>query len=479
MSILFHHLHSEYRIHAKVMWFTLAVLLVMCYALSIDASSVESVQIIWYSLVAGMVTSSAYKKDFSIKYYASMPIPRDILILIIILGRVIYFIPGAVTLTVYYSALPKDPLFNHSWPLFILTYFIFISLFNAIQVLGDIENPRIESVPGRFESFLMFFKKIAINYVLGAALLVGGFLLLRGTITALQLDFLNNQFLLIIYGGSLLTFMMYRCHQVFLNESLSYWSWKRDGVLATLFIIAAVIPAVVYKKKLAQLVYHKGDSPYFLAINEENISEIKKLHLVGHDFLQKNELGYTPFLAAIRKGNIQVLKELQTLGAKINSDDLVMPSLMGQYRIDGKLSPVHLAVLSTNPAMLDFIFQDPSVTILAQSEQVKLAPLHLAAQQCIPTMIEPLIGYGAPLDLRSNDGSSAIFEAVKSSCYAAAVELSMLGADLELKDNKGKTVFDYATNPQMNYLLSRFSRKKMPLNRFPASSNLAFPSTKR
>lgn len=460
------------------MWFTLLILLVMCYALSIDASKVDSVQIIWYSLVAGMVTSSAYKKDFSLKYYTAMPIPRDILILIIILGRILYFLPGAVTLTVYYSALPRDPLLNHSWPLLMMTYFIGISIFNAVQVLGDIENPRIESVASRFESFLMFFKKIGINYILGAGILVSGFVLLKSLVEHLGLEALNNQFIIVIYGGAILTFLMYRCHQVFLNEHLSYWSWKKDGALASLLILVSVFPAIAYKQKISKLVYNKGESHYFQAIEKNEVKTIIELHKQGHDLNAKNELGYTPLLTAIRSGNILLFETLSSLGAQIAPNDFVSPSML-QYKIEGKLAPIHLAVLSNEPQMLDLLAKDQNSFLMSQSKEIKVSPLHLASSRCLPKMVEPLIKYGASIDERNQLGQTPLFDAVKANCYAVTVELVSHGANTNIIDSKGRPIVQFSKNHQMTHILERFGAKKMQQNRLPASVDVAFPSTKR
>ncbi len=460
------------------MWFTLLILLVMCYALSIDASSVDSVQIIWYSLVAGMVTSSAYKKDFSLKYYTAMPIPRDVLILIIILGRVLYFLPGAVTLTVYYSAIPKDPFLNHSWLLLMMTYFIGISIFNAIQVLGDIENPRIESVPSRFESFLMFFKKIGINYILGAGILFSGFILLKGLVQILGLNIINNQFIVIIYGGAILTFLFYRCHQVFLNEHLSYWSWKKDGALATLLIIFSVFPAIAYKQKLSKLVYSKGDTEYFAAVENKDINKIIDLAKKGHDFNLKNELGYTPILAAVRSGDILTVKTLESLGSNFDHTTLVEPSILS-IDFEGKLSPIHLAVLSREPQMLDYIMTKITASQALEPIEVMTPPLHLAAQHCVPEMIESLLNHGFNVNSTATSGQTALFESVKRNCFSVSIELIGRGANTSFRDQRGRMAIQYSKNPQMKYILNKFSVKKMPQNRLPASEDVAFPSSKR
>lgn len=460
------------------MWFTLLILLVMCYALSIDASKVDSVQIIWYSIVAGMVTSSAYKKDFSLKYYTAMPIPRDILILIIILGRVLYFLPGAVTLTVYYSALPSDPLLNHSWPLLMMTYFIGISIFNAVQVLGDIENPRIESVPSRFESFLMFFKKIGINYILGAGIFVSGFVLLKGFVEAIGFNAINNQFIVIIYGGAILTFLMYRCHQVFLNEHLSYWSWKKDGALATLLIVVSVFPAIAYKQSVSKLVYNKGDSEYFSAIENNDVKQVIELHKQGLDLNTKNELGYTPILSAIRSGNILLVETFESLGARIELTDLVNPSML-QYEIEGKLSPIHLAVLSNEPQMINHILKNETVVSMTNDKSIKVSPLHLASSSCLPKMIEPLLRSGASLEEKNFRGQTPLFNAVKTNCFAVTVELISHGANTSIIDSKGRPLQQFSKNHQMTHILERFGAKKMQQNRLPASVDVAFPATNR
>ncbi|MBH47460.1 MAG: hypothetical protein CME71_04760 [Halobacteriovorax sp.] len=474
MKLILHHLTSEYKIHAKVMWFTLVILLAICYALSIDASKVDSVQIIWYSLVAGMVTSSAYKKDFSLKYYTAMPIPRDQLILIIVLGRVLYFIPGAVTLTVYYSALPRDPLFNHSWPLLMITYFIGISIFNAIQVLGDIENPRIESVPGRFESFLMFFKKIGINYILGSSLLVGGFILIKSSVEVLGLHFINNQFLIILYGGAVLTFLMYRCHHIFLNEHLSYWSWKKDGALATLLIAASIFPAIAFKQKAANFAYNHGPTPYFQAVDEIDQLKLRRIDTKIHDINAKNELGYTPILVAVRNGDLDSFITLKSMGASLTGDEIASASPLDPKKFKEKYNSLKLAILSNNPKMLETILQQE---LYGQGHN--LDALHFAAHNCKAAVIPTLIEFGFNPNQALENGQSSLFYATQTNCYSAVLELALHGADVKLKDKSGKEPKDYTKSFQMHHVLKRFESKKMQQNRLPASTNLANPHLKR
>ena len=459
MSLVLHHLRSEYKIHAKVMWFTLIILLTVCYALSIDASKVDSVQIIWYSIVAGMVTSSAYKKDFSLKYYTAMPIPRDQLILIIVIGRVLYFIPGAITLTVYYSALPRDPLFNHSWPLLILTYFIGISIFNAVQVLGDIENPRIESVPSRFESFLMFFKKIGINYILGSSLLVGGFVLLKSLVEILGMSFLNNQFLILLYGAAVLTFLMYRCHHIFLNEHLSYWSWKKDGALASLLIAASIIPAIAFKQKANDFAFNRGTSPYFQAVEQRDQLMLRRIDTKTHDIHAKNELGYTPILVTVRNGDIDSYITLKSMGASLTENDVVLASPLSQKRLKDKYNPLELAVMSHNSKMVEMILSDPT---FKTGDNIQI--LSFAAQYCAPTAIATLVAVGFNPNSPDKTGQTPVFHAAKNNCYSAVIELAMLGAQVDLIDQAGKQPKHYTKSFQMQHVLERFSAKKMQQN---------------
>ena len=324
----------------------------------------------------------------------------------------------------------------------------------------------------------MFFKKIGINYILGAGIFVSGFVLLKGLVEALDIAALNNQFLVITYGGAILTFLMYRCHQVFLNEHLSYWSWKKDGALATLLILVSVFPAIAYKQSLAKLGYNKGDSQYFHAIETNDIKKIIALHQQGHDINVKNELGYTPILSAIRSGDVLLAKTFISLGANLKETDLVSPTML-QYELDGKLGPVHLAVLSNEPQMLDLLMSYSPNVFSLKSDDIKISPLQLASSSCFPKMIEPLIHFGASIEEKNFKGQTPLFAAVKSNCFAVTVELVSRGANTNTIDLKGRPIQEFSKNHQMTHILERFGAKKMQQNRLPASVDVAFPTTKR
>src|SRR5690606_34242213 len=149
------------------------------------------------------------------------------------------------------------------------------------QVINDIEVPRVETVTSKLESLLIFLKRTVLNYGLYGVVALGGFLLLRGIIELTGLDFLNNQFLFMLYAGGILTFGLHRAYKVLIDEQLTYWSWKRDGAIMAFLAVCYIVPPLIYKDKLRES-FSSGKSPYFEAIDQNNIALVKKLHGEGH-----------------------------------------------------------------------------------------------------------------------------------------------------------------------------------------------------
>lgn len=475
MKFLLHYLKTEYQLHSKVLWLTFLILLCLGFMFH-DESAIS---LVTYCSYAGFLIGLTYKKDFSLKYFVGLPVSRDHLIIALIIGRSIYFIPSILVLSIFYSSLPKHEWLNLNYPLFVITFCIAVSIYNATQVLGDIESPRIESVPGRLDSFLMFFKKIVNNYIFGGLILILGFTILKMLITALGMNFLANQYLVVIYGATVLLLSVYRCHHVFINEELTYWSWKKDGVITGVFFALVIAPGIIFKQKTMRMVYSVGNSPYFAAVESSNTDEILNLHQQGYDPKIKNDLGYTPLLTAIRNGDLKIIQTFESLGVDISTDDLVTDyTAFGLGEIPGKLTPIHVAMLSNNSQILEYVSTKPGQIELLGHKEVTYSPLHTAAKLCYPDMVQPLLDLNVPID-RQNKGHTALSIAVLNDCPGVAVELLRHGARADIKDKSGKTVFDYKNGRQMRYFLRQFSSEKMTQNRLPASTNLANPQMKR
>jgi hypothetical protein len=478
MKFFIHHLKTEYHLNSKLLWFILAFLTFMGFIISIDATNEESIQLIWFCILSGVFLSTAYKRDFSLKYYMALPVPRDQLVLLMIFGRTVYFLPGLIVFNIFYSSIPQHDIFNYNRLSAFLAYFIIVSLYNATQVLGDIENPRVETVPGRFDSFLMFFKRFFINFMLGGTLVITGLVLLGSFVEAIGLTALNNQFLMVIYGAAVLTFMLYRCHQVLLNEHLTYWSWKRDGTIASFFILASVLPALMFKDIIGHFAASETKT-YFHAIDSGDIEKIKELQQQGIDASVADHRGLTPVLYSIYRGNLEALKTLESFGLDVDVFAKVPLDKIKRFD-DGHVQALHLAILSNNPEMLDYIFTKPDIFNAAKKEVHKNSPLFFAAKYCNAQAIVDLLNFGEDPNQRLENHKTPLMIATHSDCYTGAIELLSAQAKLDLKDKEGKTVFDYAAKkPQMQYFLEKFSTEKVHHGRLPASSNLAFPSTKR
>jgi ankyrin repeat protein len=72
-------------------------------------------------------------------------------------------------------------------------------------------------------------------------------------------------------------------------------------------------------------------------------------------------------------------------------------------------------------------------------------------------IVKLLAENGAKLDLKSNDGTSALIFASQNGNIEIAKLLLEKGANPDLKDNKGKTALDYAGNSDIKSLLEKYS----------------------
>jgi ankyrin repeat protein len=71
-------------------------------------------------------------------------------------------------------------------------------------------------------------------------------------------------------------------------------------------------------------------------------------------------------------------------------------------------------------------------------------------------VIKLLANNGAKLDLKSNDGTSALIFASQNGNIEIVKTLLEKGANPNLKDNDGKTALDYAANPDIKSLFGKF-----------------------
>lgn len=495
MKILLHHIKNEYKLNSKSLWFGIALIYLLLFITFDDFSGQKlGIESVGACFLFGIFMSSAYKREFSMKYFMALPIPRDLMVILMVFGRIIYFVPGAIVLTSIYSQIAKHDYLNYSWVSFITCYFLAGCIFNAIQVNSDIDQPRLETVTSRFEAFLMFIKKVYLNIVLSAFISVVGFLILLSIVEMIGLKFLANQFLLSIYAAGILYYLIKRCHKVLLNERLSYWSWKKDGSVVFAVLVLMIAPAYlldssVFSKRFSK--FFKDPSPYFEAVTNNDIEVIKSLHAQGIKADEQNVFGATPALHAIKLGHVLALKELENIGAgadasklyknkghlnrNVSLDELESKSEEFAKSEGEKVTAAHLAIESGNPEMLMYVMQLPGINEALSQKEVKTPLLFYAAQKCEPEIINLLIQSGSDPNQRLADYSTPLMAA---KCLPAMVELLLNGADPSLKDQSGKTAFDRGSR-QVKFILERLSGKKMTKDRAPASTNLDFPNPKR
>ena len=446
MREIIHHFKYEYKTNSKILCFSFIILLVFMFPFTLTNEARDVFMLICFPMMVGWALGLSSKKDFCLKYYLSLPMARDQMLLCLLVGRSLYFFPTLFIFVIYYKSIPKDEYFNLNFPIFVVMFFIVQFILNLVQLLSDIESPRIENVSSKFEAFLMFVKKNFIyNFVYGTLILYGGVLFIA-LLKVSPFSFVANQFAVTIYLAIIFYLFFHKCYKHLVEEHRTYWNWKTDGALSCVLGVLVLAPTFffLYSPRVEK----------FAAMGPIN----KDISLKKYDSLKEgldketanrsNTYGITPMAAAIIFDDRDAFSYLVEGGARpqdrvragqlkgfvLGANELMIAVAMDRYFFVEKLLNMR-----SDPNALHEISGD--------------TPLHISTSRCYPTVTKLLLDYGAEVDVQNKLKKTPLHYAVSNKCYSSLLLLVGHGADTEIEDRNRKSPLDYAKKTKIRYFL--------------------------
>jgi len=208
---------------------------------------------------------------------------------------------------------------------------------------------------------------------------------------------------------------------------------------------------------------NKGNTAVLLAALHGHISLLHRLvtHCQGNVQVQ-DPFGNTALMSAVLNGRMDMMRCLITLHADVNKQDhqgmtaLMFAVLKGdvdavndliQYGADVHIqnsdgyTALMLAARQGNNTMVDYLVRTHRVNMDARYQQGNTMLMLAASQGDIATM-RCLLRQGARIDATNAQGETALMLAADQGQAAAMDCLKAFGADLRVRDNTHKTVWD-------------------------------------
>lgn len=162
-----------------------------------------------------------------------------------------------------------------------------------------------------------------------------------------------------------------------------------------------------------------GNTPLLLAVEKKDRETVKYLIDKGANVNVKNNNGDTPFMAAARNGDIETIKLLMSKGVNVNSKD-------------GKGNTILIeAINRNNDEMVKFLLENgANVNVRDKWMNKEKTALMLVIENYMPVEImEMMVAKGVELDVKDEDGNTALITAVQRNNIAAVKMLTAKGAE--------------------------------------------------
>ncbi|MDO8953497.1 MAG: ankyrin repeat domain-containing protein [Gammaproteobacteria bacterium] len=185
-----------------------------------------------------------------------------------------------------------------------------------------------------------------------------------------------------------------------------------------------------------------GETPLFLAALNGHIDIVKALLAAGADIEAMNIKGFTPLIAASSKGHTVIVETLLTAGADKNA-----------MNKKGWIA-IHCAAYGGYKKTVEALLA--SGTNIEAKTNDEWTAIHFAAYKGHKETVEALLATGADKNAMDKEGYTALIKAAALGYTDIVKILCDAGAyiDVDFKDKKGKTVFDYAkAHPAIHNLL--------------------------
>lgn len=191
----------------------------------------------------------------------------------------------------------------------------------------------------------------------------------------------------------------------------------------------------------------------------------------GADINAKNEYGWTALTYASDEGHLNMVKYLVDNGADIDSEALtvtrnleIFEYLLEKGNVDinsvGYLGMTALSLSSIEEGDLEMFkyLLKKGADVNVKNDDGSTA-LMIASLYGNLEMVKYLIENGADINAKDNDGSTALIYASKWANLEEVEYLVKNGTDINIKDIEGKTALDWATTDEIKEVLIKAGAK--------------------
>ena len=183
-------------------------------------------------------------------------------------------------------------------------------------------------------------------------------------------------------------------------------------------------------------------NPLMLAVQNQDIGEIKDLIAHGASVNGKEEDKTTPLFMAVENGNLEIVETLLNFGANVNARDKQKQTPL--MRLDGDATPELVERLARYGVKVNLTDNEGNTAII------------IAAGIASPEVIKALIDAGADVRLGNKKDQTALMNAASNDDLEGVRLLIMAGADVNAKNKDGESAWDQTSNDEIKTLLISF-----------------------
>ncbi len=401
------------------------------------------------------------KRKTSLKYLISLPASKSELVVAKAAADGIYFVPVAMVIALC-NKLFKAGL--DGLPLAVLLFMVCMAL-GIVLLENEVEEPRMENGKGSFLNRLIYVRKF-----LDMMIVLGLGALFMSVIYSLEISMGIKQYLMIMIMSFVVIFKYKKCLKLMLDESLSYFVFKRDLVKTGLKLGVPVAVMVLVGFTMPGSGAPYGEKGIFAHIKSGNVEKTRSyISKIGPDkaMKEKGERGFTPLKAAVLSGNLGMLRLLS------GTEERKRPSKQNKKELYDIMS---LALESKKTDVFEFGINNLGFDVNHAADKSLKTQLHLASEKCDPAYVEYFIKEGAKVNMPDSKGNTPLHSSVASGCVGATVLLLQAGADPTLKNKEGKSPLEELKKiPSLEYYAKKFVKKDKRPSRGLASDPTLSP----